>query len=401
MAKRLLNFKEKYLAYTKRQRRKAGKQAVLGVIICLVAMTLIRVVEPSAAESEYEQEQDTIFTSAMVGDMMTGRHVEEIAEQEGYDSLFQYAKPTLQAADYTTGNFENPIVDNPDQTEPADKIINLSSKSDAINGLEDAGFDSVNLANNHMMDYQYAGLNETLQAFQNSSINVVGAGANEAEAHDYLLNTYNGMDVATLGVNDITYANMEQAGPNSPGILTSQDPSAYIDAVQRADANADLVIVNVHFGQEYDSTPTTRQRQMTEAIADAGADVIVGTHPHVLQSVEVYNDTFIMHSIGNFVFDQGWTRTRDSVIANYSLGEDGTAHLEMQPFRVFEATPRPVESAFHRERIFRQLTKDTQNKDAIVENGEHLVFEADHSSVLQSMEQNSNQNSNQNSTQNQ
>ncbi|WP_022792186.1 CapA family protein [Marinococcus halotolerans] len=401
MAKRLLNFKEKYLAYTKRQRRKAGKHAVLGIIICLVAMTLIRVVEPSAAESEYEQEQDTIFTSAMVGDMMTGRHVEEIAEQEGYDSLFQYAKPTLQAADYTTGNFENPIVANPDQTEPADKIINLSSKPGIIGGLEDAGFDSVNLANNHMMDYQYAGLNETLQAFQNSSINVVGAGANETEAHDYLLNTYNGMDVATLGVNDITYANMEQAGPNSPGILTSQDPSAYIDAVQRADANADLVIVNVHFGQEYDSTPTTRQRQMTEAIADAGADVIVGTHPHVLQSAEVYNDTFIMHSIGNFVFDQGWTRTRDSVIANYSLGADGTAHLEMQPFRVFEATPRPVESAFHRERIFRQLTKDTQNKDAIVENGEHLVFEADHSNVIDSMEQNSNQNNNQNSTQDQ
>lgn len=400
MAKRLLNFREKYLAYTKRQRRKAGKHAALGIIICLVAMTLIRVVEPSAAESEYEQEQDTIFTSAMVGDMMTGRHVGEVADQEGYDSLFQYAKPTLESADYTLGNFENPVVDNPDETEPADKIINLSSKSGAIDGLEDAGFDAVNLANNHMMDYQYEGLNETLQAFENSSIDVVGAGANEDEAHGYTLSTHNDMDVATLGVNDITYANMEQAGPDSPGILTSQDPSAYIDAVQEADQEADLVIVNVHFGQEYDSTPTTRQRQMTEAIADAGADVIVGTHPHVLQSVEVYDDTFIMHSIGNFVFDQGWTRTRDSVIANYSLGSDGTAHLEMQPFRVFEASPRPVESAFHRERIFRQLTKDTQNKEAIVQNGEHLVFEADHSSVLQSMEQNGNQNNNQNSTQN-
>jgi poly-gamma-glutamate synthesis protein (capsule biosynthesis protein) len=401
MAKRLLNFKEKYLAYTKRQRRKAGKHAVLGIIICLVAMTLIRVVEPSAAESEYEQEQDTIFTSAMVGDMMTGRHVEEVAEQEGYESLFQYAKPTLESADYTIGNFENPIVDNPDETEEADKIINLSSKSGAIDGLEDAGFDAVNLANNHLMDYKYEGLNETLQAFENSSIDVVGAGANEDEAHGYTLSEHNGMDVATLGVNDITYANMEQAGPNSPGISTSQDPSAYIDAVQEADQEADLVIVNVHFGQEYDSTPTTRQRQMTEAIADAGADVIIGTHPHVLQSVEVYNDTFIMHSIGNFIFDQGWTRTRDSVIANYSLASDGTAHLEMQPFRVFEASPRPVESAFHRQRIFRQLTKDTQNKDAIVENGEHLVFEADHSNVIDSMEQNSNQNNNQNSTQNQ
>lgn len=400
MAKRLLNFKEKYLAYTKRQRRKAGKHAVLGIIICLVAMTLIRVVEPSAAESEYEQEQDTIFTSAMVGDMMTGRHVEEVADQEGYESLFQYAKPTLESADYTLGNFENPVVDNPDETEEADKIINLSSKSGAIDGLEDAGFDAVNLANNHLMDYQYEGLNETLQAFENSSIDVVGAGSNEDEAHGYTMSTHNGMDVATLGVNDITYANMEQAGPNSPGISTSQDPSAYIDAVQEADQEADLVIVNVHFGQEYDSTPTTRQRQMTEAIADAGADVIVGTHPHVLQSAEVYNDTFIMHSIGNFVFDQGWTRTRDSVIANYSLASDGTAHLEMQPFRVFEASPRPVESAFHRERIFRQLTKDTQNKDAIVENGEHLVFEADHSNVIDSMEQNGNQNNNQNSTQN-
>ncbi|WP_252311876.1 CapA family protein [Sinobaca sp. H24] len=171
---------------------------------------------------------------------------------------------------------------------------------------------------------------------------------------------------------------MEQPGLASPGVLTS-DPEEFIPAIQSAQEDADLVVVHLHAGQEYDSSPTTRQQELAKAISDAGADIIVGHHPHVLQSVDVYNDTLIMYSMGNFIFDQGWTRTRDSAVAEYELMEDGTARIEFKPYRIFEAQPRPVEGLtefVHRFRIFRQLTKDTTNEEAIVENDERLYLKS-------------------------
>ena len=89
--------------------------------------------------------------------------------------------------------------------------------------------------------------------------------------------------------------------------------------------NADLVVVNMHWGQEYSTSATSRQTELAKAVIDAGADVIIGHHPHVLQSFDVYNDGIIFYSLGNFVFDQGWTRTKDSAMVQYHLAEDGQA----------------------------------------------------------------------------
>ncbi|MFB4165884.1 CapA family protein [Alteribacillus sp. JSM 102045] len=381
-----LTFKEKILAITKREKKKGFHQAWIALLVCILLITLIRWSEPEAVEeSTGAEENNTVFSASMVGDIMMGRHVEEITKRHGYSFLFSYAENIFSSSDYTTGNFEHPIINKEDEFEKANKTIHLSSKERSLGALEQLNFSTVNLANNHMMDYKGDGLEATLDAFNNTSIASTGAGVNEREIKtNYPIENYNGLDVATIGINDITYAEMESGGPNSPGILTS-DPDDFIPVIQDAKENADLVLVHLHSGQEYDSSPTTRQTELSRAIADAGADIIIGHHPHVLQSVDVYNDTIIMYSLGNFIFDQGWTRTRDSVIANYKLKEDGTAMLEMLPFRVFEAQPRPVQGlteSVHKKRIFRQLTKDTKAKENIIENDERLIISADHSHVL-------------------
>lgn len=383
------SLKERVLALTKQEKKKGFRHAIIAVILCIVLIAVIRIAEPPAESSTDTVSSESVFSAAMVGDMMMGRHVEEVASRNGYESLFQYTGDLFKQVDYMTGNFENPIKDEEDNLPEADKIIHLSAQSAAIQALEEYNFSTVTLANNHMLDYGHEGLANTLDAFENSSITAVGAGRNAEETSTYSMDEYNGLNVATLGVNDITYSAMEQPGLASPGVLTS-DPEQFIPAIQNAQEEADLVVVHLHAGQEYDSSPTTRQQELAKAIADAGADIVVGHHPHVLQSVDVYNDTLIMYSMGNFIFDQGWTRTRDSAVAEYELMEDGTARIEFKPYRIFEAQPRPVEGLtefVHRFRIFRQLTKDTTNEEAIVENDERLIFEVDHSHVLEDREQ--------------
>lgn len=152
--------------------------------------------------------------------------------------------------------------------------------------------------------------------------------------------------------------------------------------IAEASKKADLVLVHVHWGQEYDNEPNDRQKDLAKAIADAGADVIIGAHPHVLEPIEVYNGTVIFYSLGNFVFDQGWSRTRDSALVQYHLMNDGKGRFEVTPLNIREATPTPLGKSdfLKRKAIFRQLTKGT-NLDWKEENGK-LTFEVDHADKL-------------------
>ncbi|MET1138825.1 CapA family protein, partial [Bacillus subtilis] len=83
-------------------------------------------------------------------------------------------------------------------------------------------------------------------------------------------------------------------------------------------------------------------KDLAKAIADAGADVIIGAHPHVLEPIEVYNGTVIFYSLGNFVFDQGWSSTRDSALVQFYLMIDGKGLFEVTPLYIREATPTPL-----------------------------------------------------------
>lgn len=188
-----------------------------------------------------------------------------------------------------------------------------------------------------------------------------------------------------LGFTDV-YAEGFSANDYRGGVLPL-DPTIFIPMIAEASEEADLVVVHAHWGQEYDDQPTTRQQEMAKAMSDAGADIVIGHHPHVLQNIEVYNDTVIFYSLGNFVFDQGWTRTRSSAIVQYHLLEDGTGRFEVTPIYIREAQPRPLGtfSWLKKNLIFRQLTKGSQDLQWVEKSGK-LVFDVDHSEKLKEIE---------------
>ncbi|MBB6448388.1 poly-gamma-glutamate synthesis protein (capsule biosynthesis protein) [Geomicrobium halophilum] len=373
------NLKESMLARAKKHKKLTLPHTVIGAVVSLLILLSVNWWPAADVESVASDEEDDSFTASFVGDIMTGRYVEQVMDHRGLDFLFQYASPYFEDADYVTGNLENPVLLEGGEYEAEDKEIHLEAGVESVDVLEDAGFSVLNLANNHIRDYGTEGLQDTLHVFEESNMEAVGAYTDfyEDQLH---IEEHNGIEVATVGFNDVWGAS------GSEGVGDAS-PEEALNLIDRANQEADLVVVHLHSGVEYTSTPTERQESLTKAYVDAGADIVVGAHPHVLQSVEVYNNGIIFYSLGNFVFDQGWTRTRDTALAQYELGEDGMAEIELVPFRIHEAQPRPIDGlgeSYYRERIFQQLTKDTTD-DSVYEKTEdgRLIFEVDHSHVLE------------------
>lgn len=210
-----------------------------------------------------------------------------------------------------------------------------------------------------MMDFGEKGLKDTLQVFKEENLDYVGAGLDLTDAKNIVYQDLNGVRVASLGFTD-AYVDEFIATKEQAGVL-NMNPDIFFKLIRKAkratEGNADLVIVNAHWGDEYDAEANPRQKALAKAMVDAGADIIIGHHPHVLQSFEIYKNSIIFYSLGNFIFDQGWTRTKDSALVQYHLQNNGLAKLEIVPLKIKEGTPRPASGWWDTERINRKLTK--------------------------------------------
>lgn len=393
---RKLTFKEKLLAITKRQKKKANKHSIIFLLVSVVLLGLLMML-PTPQATQATKDSDTRFTASFVGDMLFGRYVEEVTKHNGYDFLFENVKPYLLASDYVTGNFEQAVTKK-ETYKPKDKPIVFQASSDSVKALKKANFTVINVANNHFMDYNLNGLRDSFSAFNKYNLPLVGAvkeplvGEDSKQPGDVYISYYgqqinlsklvstisyvnkNGLKVATLGFTD-DFRSGFRATTERPGVLPA-NVEIMLPLIKEAKSKADLVFVHMHWGVEYDMEPSKRMKDLAKVISDAGADVIIGHHTHVLSSVDVYNNTIIFYGLGNFIFDQGWSRTKDSVIAQYHVSNNGQVKVELVPLRIREARPQQIGTLgqFYRLKVFRELTKYTSNKqDWVVENGK-LVY---------------------------
>ncbi|ASF40573.1 capsular biosynthesis protein [Halobacillus halophilus] len=374
-----LSYQEKFLQKIKKHKKSTNKHVIIGIIILFVFIVGFELFYKQPAP-EAKEKENSYFSAAFVGDMMFGRNVKEVTERKGTDYLFEKVAPYFESADYVTGNFENPVTLEGKSYDEIDKSIHLSADPSAVEALKDANFSNVNLANNHAMDFGPEGLLDTVQTFEDKELDFVGAGKDLEAAQQIDYKKTNGLKIATLGFSDV-YVSGFRALEYNPGIAAA-DPESFLPLVREAKENADMVVVNIHWGAEYDNKPHPRQQEMAKAIVGAGADVIIGHHPHVLSPVEVYDNSVIFYSLGNFIFDQGWSRTRDSALVNYDLMEDGTGRFEILPMRIRESRPAVTNNKYNQKKIFTQLKRGEPESNFTVENGK-LVIEVDHSSILE------------------
>ncbi len=355
-----LTFKEKIQVYVKKNKLKTKKQSlILLIITAAFILSYVIFARPTTVDLPKNK---AALTASFVGDMMFGRHTEINLEKKGPDYFFEKVQPYFDQSDFVTGNFENPVLlNNENEYEAQEKNIHLASKKEILPSLKKAGFSVINLANNHTMDFGPVALQETLDSFNEYKIPVVGAGLKEENANNIIYTEVDGLTLATVGFTD-TYVKGSAATKYGPGVAKAS-PENIVPTIKRAKLNADYVFVNVHWGIEYNNNPSERQIDIAHAMVEAGADVIAGHHPHVLSNIEVYQDSFIIYSLGNFIFDQGWTRTKDSAIAQFHVYDNGDKELEIIPMRISATRPFPTKSSYYKNKIYRQLTGKLNKED--------------------------------------
>jgi poly-gamma-glutamate synthesis protein (capsule biosynthesis protein) len=195
--------------------------------------------------------------------------------------------------------------------------------------LKQAGVGLVGLANNHMMDYDLAGLRDTLHAFHQAELPVVGAGFKLDAERPFILQKH-GHRVALLAFSDVVPRN-SGATETHMGIASAKDERDLVDAIRRARRQADFVVLMIHWGGQGNHLIMPRQRQLARAAAEAGSDIIVGMHPHVLQGIEYIGRVPILYSIGNFAFASKRPASQESVLVKLKFGSQRLEEVSLVP----------------------------------------------------------------------
>lgn len=343
-------------------------------------------------------------TMNFVGDVMLARNYEipgGLIDTYGPEYIFAATRPIYgDAAEVNVCNLECPLTD--EGTPHPTKSYVFRGRPSNVAGLVSAGIDVVSLGNNHIIDYGARGLEETQEVLDGAQIRWTGAGADEYRALQPVFWTERGVAIAFLGQcnrtgREYNYQPFLDAAANKPGFayLTETNLVASIDSVR---ALADLVVAQLHAGIEYDVDPGTLRgvrlkagwteaaavtapapaaaieryfdaadpvagmpefwfrtrpalsdRQLRWRAIEAGADLVICHHPHVLQGFEVYQGVLIAHSLGNFAFDQSFAETFPSVVLRTEFDKNDFRSFTFRPVFIDNMIPRPVSGRLGRE----------------------------------------------------
>ena len=248
------------------------------------------------------------------GDVIPARSVNfQATKRNNFKWPFEKTADVLKKADVTLINLESPLLEDCPLTNEG---MIFCGDPRHLEGLKYAGVDVANLANNHLGNYEIEGIESTISLLKNTGILLTGLSGS-------VFKDVRGIRFAFLGYNEIGYPEK---------MLSWADEKRIAAEISEARKKADVVIVSFHWGIEYTEQPTERQHQLAHLAIDAGADLIIGNHPHWIQPVRIYKDKLIVYAHGNFVFDQMWSeKTKQGVIGRYTFYDDQLINAEFLP----------------------------------------------------------------------
>lgn len=304
--------------------------------------------EGDESRDEYEEIYDPVgkeySVSCADGNEVTLAFVGDIGFAQGYATINKYRSngsdihnsldegvlSAMQSADIMMANNEFPYSDR--GTPTPDKTYTFRADPKDVHIMKDMGVDIVGLANNHAYDYGPDALIDTIDTLNGVQLPFVGAGKNIDEASHPAYFHANGHVISYVAATQIErYGNPDtkEATADSPGVLRTLDPAKAVAAIKEAAANSDFTVMFVHWGTESTDLVEQSQRDLARAYVEAGADLIIGAHPHVLQGIDYVDGVPVFYSLGNFWFN---SKTLDTCIVRATLDADcAISRLEFIP----------------------------------------------------------------------
>ncbi len=278
------------------------------------------ILQASLSKKSFPETKEKPTTLMFVGDIMLDRGVEYMIKTQGNgDFRFPFRKivDDLKGAKLLLGNLEGSISD---RGQKVGSIYSFRANPKAIEGLVYAGFDILSVANNHIFDYGREAMEDTFKRLKEAKIDFVGGGFSEKEARSPVIREVNGTKIAFLAYTNLG-SKQWQAKENSSGIAWLDERIE--EDIKEAKEKSAIVVVSMHFGEEYQFEPSPEQQYFAHLSIDSGADLVIGHHPHVIQPIEKYKEGYIVYSLGNFVFDQGFSeQTMQGLLLKVLIQDD-------------------------------------------------------------------------------
>ncbi|MEI6280712.1 MAG: CapA family protein [bacterium] len=299
-------------------------------------------------------------TLALLGDMMLDRGVRNSVVKNfnnDYSALFQKSKELLTILKESDISFANLEGTASDQGTDQKNLYSFRMDPAIIPTIKGAGISIVSLANNHMGDWGRLAFYDTLSRLKENEILYTGGGYSKAEAEVPTIIEKYGMKIGFLGFSDKGPSYME-AGEYKNGILLTSDPR-FDEIIKNAASQVDYLVVTFHFGEEYQTKHNARQETLAHKAVDDGAKIVIGTHPHVVEDTEVYKNSYIAYSLGNFIFDQSWSKpTMQGMLLEIKLNKDGTMSAKKDTVQLNSAF-QPIVTSGKEEKVIFQAIKST------------------------------------------
>ena len=304
------------------------------------------------AEEQKRTEQADKVSLLFAGDVYLSDHVLGAYERGGgiegvLDSGFLQ---TIDQADIFMANQEFPFSNR--GTPETDKQFTFRLPEEKVSILQEIGPDIVALANNHALDYGSEALSDTIRVLDEAGILHAGAGENLDEAKEIKTIEAGGKTFGFLAASRVFPKGYWAAGPDHPGMLTAYDSTVLLEEIRKAKETCDFLTVYVHWGIERKTEPESYQRTLGQQYIDAGADLVIGSHPHVLQGIEYYKGKPIVYSLGNFVFGSSIPKT---MLLQVDVPREGEPALVLLPGTSSGGYTRMVADEAEKEAFYRYM----------------------------------------------
>lgn len=277
------------------------------------------------AASEEEVPAPSPVTLVFTGDILLDSRTAPNYDAQGVTGLLDEAMLSLLTeADLTIVNQEFPFSTR--GTPAEDKQYTFRVDPAYVTALQDMGVDLVTLANNHSLDYGKEALLDTFQTLDGAGIRYAGAGESEERAGALQTFEVKGRTFGFLAASRVIPVTGWNVANEQPGVFCTYDDTALVAAIQEARTQCDFLAVYVHWGKERTTKLEAHQTELAQAYLDAGADLVVGSHPHVLQGIACQEGAPVFYSLGNFIFGRS---IEETAALEVTVDEDGVPHCRL------------------------------------------------------------------------